>query len=488
MARSSGNIAIVQFSDRTISFLRAAPSSTGVDVLASVSEHGEWTDEFLVAALKDFVRRHDLGGDRVFTVVPRHDVTARIIELPSADQDEIAGMVRLSAAEFVPYAADEIVTSHAVLSVREDGISSVLAVVAHRDVVDRHLDRLTVAGAPPEKVFLSTACLLSAAAASTPADIETYALANLASGGLEVLVLRGTVLEHARGVGSSQEWGTDQSVLDELAAELRSTIAAHRRDTLDGVGASDVFFCSDNADSSAIAEAITHDVDFQCAPATHILEITGTSRGNLNGVPVVALGAVMNAQGRGACIIDLTPRDEKRRRAAAKLLNKAVRIGIAAALLIVSAAALFTQALYQRNSHIAKLERIAEQRRPQVQEMVAKRRHLERMQEEVSRKDSALEMLAAVANLAPQLGLNVNRISFRHGESVDIFGRANQIANVDALATQFRDAGIQQFAAARVMYTDRGKERDQEIYNFHVSIPFPTAEAAAAQPGGADAE
>ena len=40
---------------------------------------------------------------------PRHEITARIIELPSQDPDELVGMIRLGCEEYVPYPADELI-------------------------------------------------------------------------------------------------------------------------------------------------------------------------------------------------------------------------------------------------------------------------------------------------------------------------------------------------------------------------------------------
>jgi Tfp pilus assembly PilM family ATPase len=50
-----------------------------------------------------------------YFVLPRHEITSRIITLPSQDINEIKNMVALRAEEFVPYSLEEIQISQCIL-------------------------------------------------------------------------------------------------------------------------------------------------------------------------------------------------------------------------------------------------------------------------------------------------------------------------------------------------------------------------------------
>lgn len=485
MARKSGNISILQFDEGMLGVLRIK-AGAGIEVLAHHVERGHWSTDTLPDALKDFAAQHHVAGDRVFTVLPRHEVTTRILEMPSQSDSELAGMIQLSAEEYVPYPLSELVTAHAVLERIEGGASRVLVVVAHKDVIQRHLAALKHAGVDPEQIFLSTACLISACAAHGPADADCYGLANVASGGLEFLVMRGKIAEYGRAVASHHDW-TDTSaraaVVEELAGELRHSLSVHRRESPDGTGASDVYVCSDWADAQTLAGELAHELDVLCMPAAFSLELVKGGQEHLKGIPVAALGAALSAQGRGACTLQLLPKQEVERRALASLRTSATQAAIAALVLLAGLAGLYFQAIGQREAYIDRLEAMTEDLRPNVREMVAKRRHLERLQRQVERKDTALELFAALARTAPPEGVNITRFTFRRGDGINVFGRAVNRGQVLALGDRLRELGqasLPQFATANIEYVSEGRERNVEIINYGISIPF-SAEIAAEQ-------
>ena len=158
-------------------------------------------------------------------------------------------MIRFSAEEYVPYPVDELIIQNAILRREPGGESKVLAVLAHRDVLKNHLAPLRKAGIIPQRVLLSTACLANAVTAARPPAQGAYALANLSSSGLEILVFLGSKLLFGRGVASEQDWskrGADAAGADEeLAIEVRGSLSAYRRESEDGEGAENVYLASD---------------------------------------------------------------------------------------------------------------------------------------------------------------------------------------------------------------------------------------------------
>lgn len=481
MARSSANISILQFGHRHISALRVKPSTRDIRVLDHIVESGDWSveDGSLGEALKNFVDVHGLAADRVFTVVPRHDVTARILELPSQDAGEIDGMVRLSAPELVPYPPDELVISHAILGKTADGESRVLVVVAHHDIVERHIGIAHAAGVNPEKLLLSTACLVDALSSDAEDTDDYRAYANLSSGGLEVVVLQGSRLVFARGVATDTSWETTDETRDavvaELTSEIRSSLSTQRRESLDGRGASELFLASDVTDSAQLADLLAHEIDVSVVPATGALDQVVQGAEALKGIPLVALGAVRTAQGAGSCSIDLTPRGELARRAVAGLRTRVLRTLAAVALLFVALGAYYGQAVHQRETYLKELERRADRLRPVVQAAVYKRRHLEQVQRGIVRKESALELLAALCEIAPPKGINITGYSYRKGDGIDVYGRSLSLTLIDQLTEDLREAGragLHQFAQASKAYSHQIAERNEEVWNYSITLPF----------------
>ena len=484
MAHKLTHISVVQANNRALTALRIRPSESGVDVAGFAIERGPWPtdDASLETAMKQFAEARGLGDDRVFSIIPRHDATARIVEFPSQDPDELDGMVRLSAEEFVPYPADELITSYAILARNDDGTSKVLAVVVHRDVINAHLALLQSAGLEPEQIFLSTSSLLSAALALPPSNADCFALVDLAPGGLEIIVVRDGVPEYARGIAISEDWriGGDQqdSVISEAAAEVRGSLSAHRRESYSGVGADRVFISSDTADARAAATALSHELDYECVPAEFGLgAMTGELAGLANTLPLVSVGAALAAQDRGKFTVRLLPAQVLKRRASISSRSRLFRLACAVALALLAAAALYGQAVYQRSAYIAGLEQRTEALRPRVKSASSKRKHLERLQEQVERKDSLLELMAGVTGLIPPSGMNLQNFVYKRESGITLIGRATQLDAVNKLTDDLRAASnaFPQFARARQMYSNMAKERDKDIWTFNITVEFPGA-------------
>jgi len=495
LTRKTNHISIVQFDEHLISRLRVRKSSKGVDVIGFDQERGEWSaeDGTLEAALKEFAEKHLLAEDLVYTVLPRHDMTARILTLPSQDPEELEGMVRLSAEEYVPFPAEELVVDQCVLRKTPDGQSKVLAVFTHRDVVDTHIALLKSAKLDPVQVYLSTACLASAAISAKREGPRRYALVNLASGGLEAIVLEGGCLEYGRAIASVQDWGlADEAateVMEELSVEVRASLSAYRRESEDGEGVEAVYLCSDWADVAHHCGTLEHEVGFECSPAPFMKALVLHGAEHLTALPLAALGAALAAQDRAAVTIRLLPESVIEQREHAKSKANAIRFGGLAAAILCAVVGVYVQAVHQRRSYIRELEaRIAEVE-PRAEGIISKQRQLGILQKQVDRSGSVIELLAALCNLYPESEINITRLQFAHGEGMDVWGRAMKLQDVETLARTLIETGkstIPQFARAQQVYELRVRERNLDVLHYNITLPFPEAEESESE--GADLE
>jgi hypothetical protein len=150
--------------------------------------------------------------------------------------------------------------------------------------------------------------------------------------------------------------------------------------------------------------------------------------------------------------------------------------------LLAALGAVYGQAVYQRNAYIAQLEVQADALRPRVRDAVNKRRHLERLQQQVQRKDTVLELMSALVDVAPREGLNITNLRFRRDEGIELYGRAKTLKHLDSMTEALRGIGssVPQFARASIGYQNLATERQQEVWDFHIPMPF-AGETEAAQ-------
>jgi len=489
LARKGDHISIVQFDERLISRLRVGRSSGKLEVTAFDQEHGEWSvqDGSLEAAVRGFVSRFRVDEDEVCTVLPRHDITTRILILPSDRPDEIASMVRFSAEEYVPYSADELMIAQSVLRELPTGETSVLAAFAHREVVETHMRLLAAAAIVPEHVYLSTACLATAVAealADAPGD---FVLVNLASGGLEALVFnrRGQLL-FGRGVASTQQWRVAPedaaAVVEELGVEVRATLGAYRRESPEAFEAERILVAADAAQVEPLLAALETETGAPCQRVSCTQALVGSGAEHLTAPALSVLGAAVLAQGRGQVLIDLVPESVKEVRQLRVVKRRALRMGALFAAVLLAVCGWFYQQVRQREAYRAELDQRLQSVAARAGGVAEKREQLRIIRREVRPAGSVLQYLANVCQAAPEAGLNITEFRYDHEYGLDVKGRAESLDLINAFGQAMRDLGknaaLDQFlGATRTYENDNIPEQNKRVWEYHYTVPFAEKEA-----------
>ncbi|HIJ66391.1 MAG TPA: pilus assembly protein PilM [Candidatus Hydrogenedentes bacterium] len=462
-------VSILQFDERAIAALRVRFTEPGIEVLGYERARGPWPS--LEDALKTFVTAHGIGDDVVFTVLPRHEVTARILELPSNSPADIESIVQLNAEEFVPYPLDELVVSHGVLDEGPSG-ARVLAVFAHHDVVDAHLRLLAGAGLEPQAVYLSTACLASAAIAAR-GDEDECAVVNLASSAVEAVVLSAGRLAYERGAPTPLDWESEAEAaeaIEKLAAETRVSLDAYERDAARPGKIRRLLVCSDGADVGTACTALGPALGLDVSPARFTERIASRAVAGEKPFSAVLLGAALTAQGRGAVAVDLTPGALLRARRRARTAWTLALCVSLVALFVVGLAGLYVQAARQRADYARELEARISSIEADAERVAAQEARLEVLRRRLSRHDSPLELLARVCETAPASGLNLTLFCYKRGHGITIEGRAVNRTMVTEFAEALRQSGG--FPQARDVHSKLISERQREVVEYTIAIDF----------------
>jgi len=489
LTHKTNNISILQFNERIISRLRVRRSTKGIEVIGFDRVRGEWPahDGTLANKLKEFAAKHHLAEDPVYTILPRHDITARILTLPSQDPQELDSMVRLSAEEFVPFPLEELIIDQSILQKLPDGQARVLTIFAHYEVVEAHIAFLQEARIDPEQIYLSTACLATAAGAVVGPRERSFALVNLAPGGLEIIVIENNQLEYGRAIASMQEWDmegpTAEEALEELAVETRASLTAYRRESETGEGVDAVYLCSGFADVTRPCENLFHELGQECTPARFARDLITHGAEHLSenlAYPVAMLGAALIAQGRGNVKIQLLPQTLLDAREKVGTRKTAIRFAIIAAAIFLALIGLYAEAVYQRTSYQQQLRNRIEAIRPHAEGINSKQRQLRILQRQLERSGGAVELLAAICDVLPKSGINISRFLFMHNDRIEISGRASNLPMLDRLIDDFHQAGKStwpQFASAQRIYEKEVMERNQPVLEYKIRMLFPETES-----------
>lgn len=95
----------------------------------------------------------------IVLILPRQQMMVRYLSLPSHNEEEIKKMVSLQIVGQVPYARENIVFDHVILSKNSSGYSTVLVGIVHSDIIDRYFEIFLQCRLDIEKIQISSAAL-----------------------------------------------------------------------------------------------------------------------------------------------------------------------------------------------------------------------------------------------------------------------------------------------------------------------------------------
>ncbi len=461
MAHPDAAITLVQFDETGITSLQALPGSTSQPPIQLATEDRP-------PALPDLA---DGELSPCIIILPRHEVTLRLLTLPSQDPDELARMVQFDAADSVPYPIDEMEIRHHVLSPLPSGESRVMVVLVQRSVVEARLEALKRAGGEALDVLLSTACLAAACAANASSD--EIGLLHVDRSSLELIVIRDGVVQFSRAVTQATPWDLqDAHSRESLAYESRELLGAYRRESADGLGIEAVHVSATGHAVESIAALLEDALGKSCTPADFLPKL----RGGAERCPATFAGAHQIYQGLGPIPLSLAPpklaRERTMRRAQAGIREGATLVAVVLAALLLC----FGQAWWQRHQLIQELTIERDAIAPRAEGIAAKQQGLRIISRQVEQGASFLQILAGIAEASPPTELNITRIQYDKQSGVDIWGRATAKDRVlkDFLGGIRRGASadLALFSQAHSLYETVGTERNQSIVNYQITIPI----------------
>ena len=169
--------------------------------------------------------------------------------------------------------------------------------------------------------------------------------------------------------------------------------------------------------------------------------------------------------------------------------QKALKFAALGAAVFVALIGLYAQAVYQRNAYIKYLKQSIAVIEPSAKSVLSKQKQLRILQDSVDRSGSVIEILANLCDVYPAADMNVTHFVFTHKEKAELFGRAKSLQLVESLTEDMTKAGkstMPIFAKAEIIYDNKGQERNTEVRDFEILIPFPKPrclEARGSTPG-----
>jgi len=463
------------------------------------------------------VGEHKWLNEPCYLVLPRHEITSRIITLPSQDNEEIKNMVLLSAEEFVPYSLEEIQISQCILETLPDSQSRVFVAIAHRDLIQEKIKVLREIGWEPAGILVSTGVFINSAPEILKKAKHLHALfVHLTLGGIEVAIFNDHALQFSRGVrtswesaesavsnivssekdeeivldpfrGSVEYLTSKQSVEDtpgersldithEVLREIRTSINSYQREMETEIAIDTVYISSDFPVGNRLKEELNKFLDIPCAfLSVNDYTFISSMDGAMYPVSWPLLGVAQSLYQDKPLLLNLLPEElliTHKLRTVSKHLK---RMAVLVSLLILSLAGWFLESVYQRQRLIRELEKRVAELEPNARGIAEKRQQLQILRREVAKSGSFLDYLARITEATPPR-INLNMVSYRRTEGINIWGRAKSIDDIHTFAENLRrqavTSSLKAFQQARSVYEQQTREQNEIIFDYQISIPF----------------
>jgi hypothetical protein len=300
----------------------------------------------------------------------------------------------------------------------------------------------------------------------------TALYSHLTADSLEIMALCDGELRYTRGMEANA------SDIESFCTTIDQALRVCERE-LSHTGSGSVFFSTGDQPADFMIDQTYGKAEHELVENTQGLRGVKKGVDALKGIALYEIGAVLLAQGDSAYTVDLLPdsvKVDRERNRSGRALIQNVLIGVVTAVLM---ACTFGQAVYQRNVYRDELQARADVLRPEASRVALKRRHLERLQEQVMRTDTVYEHLGRIISQAPTSGLTFSLFAYEYDKGITLQGRADSPFKFGSLIDQLRTVGksvYPQFAAAQETYRTARRERDRDVWEYSISIPFPKGE------------
>lgn len=392
------------------------------------------TDLDIGLEIDRFLALKTLKPTSVIISHPAHNLTNRILTLPSADPKEIKDIVQLQAVKQTPYSREEIVSGFHIIESDESGYSRVLVAIAHRDTPGRYFRILEFGKLNADLLTLSLEGSrhwfdLCRQQGLLPAEEGVLCL-DLDSTTADLFIYDKSKLVFSRSFPIGHKQLAEQAMTMEFVQEVQRSMESGRGELKDS-RISQIILTGVEAQAKDIAALLSRELNLACsilppgAPFQNALPAPdGESVPPVSFVSLLGL-AVMPADN----LISLMPAEVLIRKELESRAKDLALLGTLCLVLIMMISMIFFEKLYKKSSSLSGLEKqyqVIARDADEVERMVAKMK----LVQEISTRSSFLDALYEINEVIPR-NITLTGMQFNHKDkAVAIKGVSEEMSAV----------------------------------------------------------
>jgi len=419
----------------------------------------------------------------VICVVPANAATAKTIEVPSTDPEEIKSIINLQASRHTPYSREEVLISYINLGMNASNNTRLLLVIVHRDMVKERISVLERCGLDVDKILFApeAQARFYAKALNLKKEAPACGVIDFTLNATSyIIIAKGSLLFERHiplGIKAMVE-GTDAPA--RLQDEIKKSMDAYVQEDGSDAPSSYVVTTSHEAVSHmlpALKEGLK--IEFQVSSFLNFIKGSGDVRKKLQTQfgDDSFLDVIAPASTALKCEINLMPEEMILKKTVDAQSKEASKSGVAAVIMMVLIGAMIMSNIYFKDTFLNKklIEQFAPQK-AQVEVLQERMNKAKLVRGYIKDRMVSLDIIHELYTITPN-SIYLNNITVDETGEVTIDGISDSMSEVFSYVKALDDSTM--FKEAKTKSTSTKKDNGKDVAAFEIEFKMDNAKEPA---------
>ncbi len=429
------------------------------------------------SALIRALSQNNIKADKTIALISRKDLTVRMLKLPSTSKEELRQMAYFEAIKQIPFAPEDILYDYRTMELTEDGYSSVIMSIAHKNVVNNFVEILNKASLKPNTLSITTEGLFLWAKLNFAEAVKSknaILVMDIDKNKIELLILSGERMLLSRtssfGALSLAEANTEHSAYRErLALEINRSIDIYKKENKQDLTLNKIIITGCMGAIQPLADFIkgNFEADVYAAESTNSFKLSDKAALK-ESLPqdislTSALGATLALQSN---ILNILPPEIKKKQAFLEKGKKVIVLAVLGVCIFGTLSAATVLKFYQKTTALKNIKLSIKKISPVTKKLEAKFKRLELMQSHMDASKKPLVFLYELHKVIPQNVL-LNYLSFDRKGVIILQGTTSAMSDVFSFVNKMEKSS--KFKDVETNYVSKRQLKDKETVDFQIT-------------------
>ena len=433
------------------------------------------------AALRQAVTGFDIVHSSIIWVLPGEIATAKNIEVPSTDNDEIDSILTLQAARYTPFNKDEILVSYIKLGCPKPNFTRVLLVIVKRDVIKEKMVILKSAGLRMDSVLFAPEAIARfyAQALNVKKNDLPVAIIDVNMENTNFIIQSNGMAVMSRNIPLGIEhFAMDPDAPQQMAAEIKASMDAYEQENIDRKPVK-FYFTTTHMALAGLPAVITEKLGLQIDNLPYGKFVKGGKLIQESLAKDFADDSALDIISAGVsavkCQAELIPQEIRDQRSVVEKGFATLRAGIFFILILIFVAlAVFSKVYFKNQFFKENLVAKYSSQKVEVKNLESMITRTQILRQYLQARSMPLESVRELFRIIPQ-EIYLTAVNIDDAGTVSVQGVSDSMSKVFSFVTALDASSL--FKGVKTKSTSTKKERGKEVAAFEITMKFSSIEA-----------